>query len=330
MGKKILIANRASTIIFNFLASLQLPKSKYLVIPSNICHALLFTVIKTKIPFKYIDLNENLTDYNWEYLINDSKNISGIIYTHLYGNEYTPWKHFKRIKQKNPKIIIIDDRCLCLPKTNDVGNEIVDLVIYSTGPKKQVNLGSGGFGYTTNLNFKLNFGNSDFDSSYVDKALYILQNDIEWKTNTLFYNYIDGNWLNQNNSIMKFSELKEKIKLYQEKFKSHKDSIKSIYKAEIPIELQYRNHYQNWRFNIKCSNSEFILKKIFEAQLFASKHYFPMSKYFRLTLPNSELLYSITLNLFIDNYIQENAAMKVASLIKKYGIPIKNITKYKI
>lgn len=59
-------------------------------------------------------------------------------------------RFYTELKAINPELCIIDDRCLCKPELEDVVPEKVDLVLFSTGYAKYVELSYGGFGITSN------------------------------------------------------------------------------------------------------------------------------------------------------------------------------------
>lgn len=69
-------------------------------------------------------------------------------------------RFYTELKAINPELCIIDDRCLCKPELEDVVPEKVDLVLFSTGYAKYVELSYGGFGITSNpISFEIVGGN---------------------------------------------------------------------------------------------------------------------------------------------------------------------------
>ena len=78
---------------------------------------------------------------------------------------------FNKIKLIQPDSKIIDDKCLCLPNFDELINNNVDLVLYSTGYAKQIELGYGGYAYINKLiekgerHFVMNFRECNFIDS---------------------------------------------------------------------------------------------------------------------------------------------------------------------
>ena len=76
----------------------------------------------------------------------EAEDATAVLAVHTYGIEDDFNEQFAALRAINPTIAIIDDRCLCMPELEEP-NSIADLVLYSTGEKKQVELGAGGIGY---------------------------------------------------------------------------------------------------------------------------------------------------------------------------------------
>ena len=84
----------------------------------------------------------------------------------------------------------------------------------------------------------------------------------------------------------------------------------------IPCELHMGEDYNNWRFNIYTKNRDDILEKLFKNNLFASKHYIPLSRIFSgFSTPVWDSLYPQILNLFNDFRYTEQQARKTASIV---------------
>lgn len=96
-------------------------------------------------PVEYVDIEQNTWCINQQQTLQhlETGNYAGVLYVHTYGVEDTPHDFFRQIKNINPDIFIVDDRCLCLPQLQ-MNDTIADLILFSTGAKKQVNLNRGG------------------------------------------------------------------------------------------------------------------------------------------------------------------------------------------
>ena len=85
----------------------------------------------------------------------------GLLYAHTYGEASTPKDVFDELKQLDEALLLVDDRCLCVPQLEPDLTNSADLQLYSTGYAKIVDLGFGGYAFlkdelsyeTTHLSF---------------------------------------------------------------------------------------------------------------------------------------------------------------------------------
>ncbi len=268
--------NRACKIIYNFIKSNNITGKALL--PANVCHDVVDTLLYAGLSVQFIDISMDTYCVDEEQICQYIDDARVLLYVHTYGIEKNYTQKFNKFCELNPNLIIIDDKCLCLPCFHN--NEIcVDLELYSTGEKKQVDLGVGGFAYIAD---KWNY----FDC-------------LEGKHHILF-----------DDNIYKYSsDLTTEII----KIKSHKEKLNKIYRESLPKEIQLPDEYQNWRFNIFVENKELILKTLFENRLFASNHY----KSYISKCSNANLLHDKIINLFNDLYYTEQQAIETCEIIKK-------------
>lgn len=314
------IANRASSILHSFLK--RIDKSGYFILPSNICHDVYFIFLNAKFKIKFIDIESENLEIDLEKVLNFIKenNVIGLLYNHSYGNEYTPNAFFKYIKKAFSNIEIIDDRCLCNPLHENKLNTHADLVLYSTGYAKQVDLSFGGFAYSRkNIPMK----------DYYDwgKGKYKIQKELVCHNN---FNYLKLRVLCEEN-LMKVEYFPLGENLYNnliikenEKLTKHKNEIRDFYHKNINTELQLPIKFQNWRFNILVKNQNFVLNKIFQKQLFASKHYSSLGTKLKSKedFSNSNHIEDHIINLFFDKYYSLYQAEESVKIINQYGYPI--------
>jgi hypothetical protein len=75
------------------------------------------------------------------------RQFGGLLYAHTYGEASTPNLFFDSVKKLSPMLIIIDDRCLCVPDLETEPANKADVQLYSTGYAKIVELNSGGYAF---------------------------------------------------------------------------------------------------------------------------------------------------------------------------------------
>jgi len=312
---KTIFEYRSSIILFNVL--LKLSKEKPFILPSNICPIVIATFKKAKVPFIFIDICLKTFEMNKDILLKKIKDkpdgYGGLLWLRPYGLNKNNKKLFQAIKKINNNIFIIDDCCLSIPRFSFDNNQ--DLSLFSTGYSKYVDFGWGGFGVlnTTFLEYsenKLFFDNKDLIE--LNKSF---QESIDANKK---YKYIDSNWLGGNLKY-DFEKYRKKIKKELPIITKHKKNINNIFANTIEYGAQFPQEYQDWRFNIFINNKTELIKKIFSEKLFASSHYYPMSKLLKLDPAiNSEKLHSKIINLFNDRRYNEKMAMQTARIINNH------------
>ena len=226
---------RANKILFNFLRSNNLQGK--VILPANICHDVVETLQYAGYTLQFVDIDARTLCLDWKQAIALTKEACAILFVHTYGLEDDFSDFYSAAREENPKIAIIDDRCLCFPCLDLVQTD-ADLVLYSTGEKKQVDLGIGGIGYVAD-------GWKYEDILVSENA--VLKNDT---------------WMPNN------AEIEKKM----DAVIAHKEKLNAIYRRNIPKRYRLPDPYQHWRFNIIVPHKGEVLKAIFDSGLFASGH----------------------------------------------------------
>ena len=267
-------AYRANRILFNFIKSNSIQGEA--IVPANLCQSVVDTLQLTGLNLIFADISADSLCIDEKAVIKKAKEVSLVLFVHTYGIEMACPKWFTVVREINPHLAIIDDRCLCTPQLT-LEDSSADLVLFSTCKKKQVDLGTGGIGF---LSDKWTYCDVFVESSAT------LSNDV-W--------YPDFDMIQQ--------RLQEST--------LQKDRLNSIYRDSLPIEIQLPKEFQNWRFNIIVPNKEQILESLFSDGLFASSHYRSLSDQCRVAVN----LHKGIVNLFNDFYYSEEQAIKTCELI---------------
>jgi hypothetical protein len=307
------IAKRASVLLYNFIKTF--PQGTYLI-PANVCPIVPITFCLAKVPFEFVDLNEKTFCIDeqkcLEMISSNIQKYCGIVFVRTYGYKYDASFFFDTLHSLNKEFRIIDDRCLSIPELNTKA-EKSDLILYSTGHKKPVNLGIGGIGILNDL-ISINKYN-EFFSSEVDIEK-ILKDSLERKS---FLKDVPSGWLDTGGFSLGIIDYMNKINLEKINIIKHKDRLNDIYLNLLPSEVIMPQAFHEWRFNILVDNKEFLLKKIFENNLFASSHYLPSNLLFNdghFTI--AEDLHKRIINLFNDSFISEQQVEMICKIINKY------------
>lgn len=206
-----------------------------------------------------------------------AKDAAAVLAVHTYGIEDDFNEQFAALRAINPSIVIIDDRCLCMPEL-DEPNSTGDLVLYSMCSKKQVDLGAGGIGYVAD--------------GWNYEEILVPENDV----------LTNETWTLDKKILL--AKMDAVIK--------HKEKLNAIYRKNLPAAIQLPAPYQHWRFNIIVPNKEDVLNALFDAGLFASGHYNPQADGCNV----ASNLYTHVINLFNDFYYTEEQAIKTCEIIK--------------
>ena len=315
---------RASVILYNFLAGVT--KNQCFILPSNICPIVPAVYLKAGVPFEFIDIESSTLEMDEEVVLLKLKNnidrYAGLHWAGTYGAEKRKESLFKEIKAIKPELSIIDDRCLQKPDFKP-SKSTTDLIIYSTGYSKYVDINWGGFGlisdtYPSYTRHTMKYCPLDLDNltqkfrQSIQKETPMLYQDTNWLGDTSFEN--DG-----------FTDYRDEILQMLTIVENHKKSLNEIYRNHIPKEAQLASRFHNWRFNIVTNEKERLIKNIFSKGLFASSHYFPAAQIFNHpSCPNAEKLYRRVVNLFNDFRFNSEKAMILSNIVKKhtekYGI----------
>lgn len=268
-------AYRANKILFNFIKSNQLEGE--VLLPANICQEVVDTLRYAGMELHFLDISPDTFCIDEEQVLQHASSASLLIFVHSYGVETDFGKFFWQVREINRKIAIVDDRCLCMPSFAEPAPD-ADLVIFSTSAKKQVNLGIGGFGWVAD---NQRYREMDVDGTVLTNQPYALSKNL----------ILD-------NSLL---------------IAKHKEHLNSIYRENLPQEIQLPDMYHNWRFQIRTACKDQIIKELFAAGLFASGHYRSLG----MNCPVAEALCQEIVNLFNDQYYTEEQAIETCRIINR-------------
>lgn len=313
----LILKNRASAILYDYLCQAE---TSVFVLPANVCIIVPVTFLKAKVSFLLVDINLKTFSMDLdaaEGLIKDKK-ADSILYVYPYGATVaSDIEKLKYLKLKYPFLKIIADKCLCIPQfIEDTSEMDEDLILYSTGYSKVIDIGIGGFGYSKNdiasKSYQAQYSPEDLKK--LTDALYGAIKDKQ----ALTLNYAESNWLDYRESILSRDEFIIRVTEELRNSLKRKKEYNEIYKSTIPEQYRLPDEYQYWRFNILVQDNEKILNELFSQKLFASSHYASIGKCFgHGSFPNAEYVSSHIINLFNDFRVNKDLVYKVAHSISK-------------
>ncbi len=309
-------STRACKVLYNLIMSNSIKGT--VLMPANICESVPATYLKCGMEIQFCDIDS----FDWQIdkdavlKILSCDEISVLHYNHTYGYQCEDdYKFISLLKDKYPQLLIIDDKCLCFPEMG-ISNMPADVVIYSTGNVKCVDISWGGYAFIRDqLNYesyKLKYEQKD--EIMFDEYIKLCHKQINAVDNSV----ILSNWLCNDGEKKNYYELIEKK---QTEIRKHKKEINAIYQ-EIPGSMGLE--YCNWRYQLLIDNPSECINMLFNNGLFCSNHYKSLGNgYFSsLNTPNCNWLEKHIINLFNDHRCSIEQAKKTVKLLKQVAIPV--------
>ena len=309
---QIVQAPRASAILYSLLKSRE--NSKPWLLPANICPIIPITFFKAGIPIEFVDISATTLHMDLEQAEERLKRgeYGGVLYAHTYGELSTPVDSFQSIKSKFPDLLLVDDRCLCIPDLVPPQNASADMVLYSTGYAKVVALNFGGYAFLKN-DMSYQPQHLPFDPNAYEE----IERGYKWVIqNRQPYSYTDSDWLQTGTSLASWYDYRQQIQDGLGASWQHRATLNELYATHLPAEIQLPQAYQTWRFNIRLKNRDRVLETIFSSGLFASSHYASLAGMMAPgRCPQAEGLANEIVNLFNDSHFTLQQAEEICAVI---------------
>jgi hypothetical protein len=270
---------RASTILYNVLRARQDPRP--FLVPANMCSIVLETFEAASQPIQLADIEESELTINANEVDPDA--FAGILFVRTYGTERDPSPLFRRLRDQSRDLLIIDDKCLCMPDCDGSSvSSFSDITLFSTGYAKHADVGYGGFAHLA-------------EGMQYRRAL----DAPAWLDNRP----PDEAWSSYRRVVMQASSSSAE----------HKLQLNTIYRERIPARVQLPEEFQAWRFNIRVPEPDQLIAVLTREGLFAGRHY-PASENF----PVAASLYREVVNLFNDRHYTEQQARRTSEIVGSY------------
>ncbi len=310
--------SRACGVLFNILCSQR--DERPFLLPSNICPIVPITFLRAGRPFSFVDISaaDLLIDKDecLQIVSESPKNYGGMIFVHTYGAEIDPGNFFAELKRLQPGLLIIDDKCLCQPDYDGLRlAPFSDVTLFSTGYSKYVDLGFGGFAF---LNDSVPY--QSHASKFTEAAL--LEVTQRYKDAIASGSPFTGGgdeWLDLSEPGLSWPGYRQRLLDVLFRTEQHKQRINEIYQTTLPAEIQLPESFQQWRFNIRVSKADQLVARLFEAKLFASRHYSSLGGIFsERRFPRAEELHKSVVNLFNDWNFNETQAQLAVQIVMEH------------
>ena len=311
---KLVQAPRASAIVYSLIKSRE--DTRPWLLPANICPIVPITFLKADIPFEFVDISAKTLhmDLDQAEAKIKKRKFGGVLYAHTYGEASTPEDFFQHIKDVDDSIMIVDDRCLCVPDLRSKPDKVADVQLYSTGYAKFVELGRGGYAFLKD-DVAYQIPSLPFDFQAHDE---IEENYKLAIKNRSVFQYQDSDWLETGPFPVSWNDYSAQIASGLRESLNQREMLNKIYTEQLPVDMQLPAEYQAWRFNITVENKSYVLAAIYENGLFASSHYASLSGIMSPgRCPVAEAFHDQVINLFNDHHFGEVRAEQVCKIIRE-------------
>jgi hypothetical protein len=305
-------APRASAILYHLLKS-QGNADSWLL-PANICPIVPITFFKAGVPFELVDTSAETLhmDLGQARRRLERGAYGGLLYAHTYGEPSTPEDFFLYVKSSFPNLLLIDDRCLCVPDLDPPEEMSADVQLYSTGYAKVVELQFGGYAF-----LRESVPYQPESLPFRSQALREIEMGYKQAIQSqAMYSYKDSDWLQTDSDLPAWYDYRQQIETGLKVSLEHRAEINEVYAGALPPEIQLPRAYQTWRFNLRVRNREQILEAIFASGAFASAHYASLAGIMAPgRCPQAEMLAREIVNLFNDHHFDPRNAEGVCAVI---------------
>lgn len=315
---QLLIARRASAVLYNFLVNNADETSVYLI-PANICPIVPAVFLKSGVRIIFIDISPETYCIDWnkceEWANTHEEKVCHMLYAHSYGYVDPNFgEKLARWKGLFPDSLVIDDRCLAEPSVVKQ-HELSDIELYSTGYSKLLEIGHSGWGIVRNKLKSVKW-DDDFDHEAHDYLLDLFRNALN--SNDKVVVDFSTRWLDQRKPVITAVQLLAIIKNGLHPSLERRKRLNAIY-SQYLSQWALPEPFHMWRFNLWVNDAGKLIKHVFEHGHYASRHYQSLTPLFcQKRAPNAALLGSHIINLFNDHRYDEAKAVELSELIRDY------------
>lgn len=314
---RFIFAARAATILYNLLCAQ--PDPKPFLLPANICPIVPLTFCKAKVPFELVDISPTTLCLDAAETLNrlqeHPRRYGGVLLARTYGTATCFEDLFREIKRLAPHALVIDDCCLCIPRLEPPETN-ADVVLFSTGYAKIVELGYGGYAFV-----RATVPYREHVLAYDVKALDALT--LAYKHAILHstrFEYTESAWLDARLPTVSLQTYQEQVAQTRATALAHRAELNAIYRQRLPSAIQLPAEFQTWRFQIRVAQREVLVREIFRAGYFAGTHYASLAGIFtdKDNAPHSAALAACIINLFNDHHFDAARAHAVCNLVNAH------------
>jgi hypothetical protein len=312
----IVLESRASVVLTRLLAGLD--TRGVVLLPSNVCTAVPLACMAAGHGVEFVDIDPRTLEIDLadceDRIRRDPQRHAALVFVRPYGALRDRAAQFARLRDVSPRLLVVDDRCLC-PPACEAGSG-ADAVLYSTGARKHLDLGSGGYGL---LGEGVRYAGAGevAAGARADADMFALVREAVAAGTTLAA--VEWDWPDATPSGVGLAAYFDDIRAALPAVAAGKQRLNAVYAASVPAGACLPDAYQHWRFNVIVHAPGALVQRLFDAGLFASRHYPDLSPLLGgAACPVAQRLAAHVVNLFNDRYYTEAMAMRTAELVRDH------------
>jgi dTDP-4-amino-4,6-dideoxygalactose transaminase len=309
---------RAAAVLHRLL--LAQPAGRPFLLPANVCPVVPLTFLEAGRPFLFVDVEEPSLEMDHDALLaqlrRDPGRTGGVVFVRPYGAIRDVDCLFGAVKEAAPGTLLIDDRCLGEPDLDGSHcSPHADATLFSTGPRKAVDVGFGGFAHLK-PGVPCAAGRGAFVPASLTSMEELFRRAVaagERVTATV------SGWLDERTPQVDWQGYRALVGPAAAGAAAHRREINAHYTAAIPAEHQLPARFHGWRFQVRVPAAEALLERLFAAGLFASRHFAPLGQAFGGgPAPVAERLHGEVVNLFNDRNFDIPRARRVTAVVRDH------------
>ena len=310
------IARRAAALLYRALAAHRADGP--VLLPANVCAVVPMTARAAGHRVEFIDLDPSSLDLARTTTLERVRRgrCAGVVFVHPYGALREVASFFAALRSLQPDLLLVDDRCLCPPALDETAPfGQADLMLFSTGRTKYVDLAGGGYAWVETALPRLD--DAVYDAAAAADAdaapgLALAGGGILPAPK--------AGWLDLRAPEHAWTEYRARIAERLPQIAQIKQRLDAIYREGIPAQWPLAEEFCRWRFTIRVPRSAELLQEIFAQGLFASRHYAPAAPLFgdRQRYPVAEALHADVVNLFNDGRLSEAQVARLATIVRRH------------
>lgn len=292
-----------------------------IVLPANVCPIVPLTCWRAGFRTDFIDIDpasQGMTADRVAARLRDPRapQASGVIFVHPYGrvSDDTLRGVADVLESAGEELFLIDDRCSLVPSLDRPEEaQSGDMILFSTGYAKRVDIGYGGFAWVPPFIGALGLV-EDFDEEAFERARAFFRDPTprDKALAEVPQEWLDSRPVDENQYV-------EQVLARRELALRHEQELRDIYMTQVPEDLHLGAEFQ-WRFNLLVDNPRELIDAIFDAGLFASAHYPSVAQAVSgAQMPNAALSGQRLVNLFTSEPFTAEMAEQCAAIARRVG-----------